>query len=72
MPCGGVAGRCRRNAVPAPTGPLAAIGAIPLDYAGYGIVGLFVAAWIVAIAIWKIGRVEERWSTNLAANGPAR
>ncbi|GAA0221146.1 HoxN/HupN/NixA family nickel/cobalt transporter [Cryptosporangium japonicum] len=50
------------------TGPLAAIGAIPLDYAGYGIVALFVVAWAVAIAVWKFGRVEERWSTGLAAS----
>ncbi|GAA2567994.1 HoxN/HupN/NixA family nickel/cobalt transporter [Winogradskya consettensis] len=46
------------------TGPLAAIGAIPLDYAGYAIVGLFVLAWIAAIAIWRLGRIEQRWSTD--------
>ncbi|WP_433616867.1 HoxN/HupN/NixA family nickel/cobalt transporter [Dactylosporangium sp. CA-139114] len=49
------------------SGPLAAIADIPLDYAGYAIVGLFVAAWVVAIAVWKLGRVEERWSARLAA-----
>jgi nickel/cobalt transporter (NiCoT) family protein len=49
------------------TGPLAAIGDIPLDYAGYGIVALFVAAWVVAIAVWRFGRVEERWSANLTS-----
>lgn len=48
------------------SGPLAAIADIPLDYAGYGIVGLFVVAWLVAIAVWRLGRVEERWSANLA------
>jgi nickel/cobalt transporter (NiCoT) family protein len=48
------------------TGPLAAIASIPLDYAGYGIVGLFVLAWIIAIAVWRFGRVEERWSADLA------
>jgi high-affinity nickel-transport protein len=47
------------------TGPLAAIAAIPLDYAGYGIVALFVAAWAVAIAIWHYGRIEEKWTTHL-------
>ncbi len=46
-------------------GPLAAIASIPLDYAGYGIVLLFVLAWVVALAIWRIGHVEERWSANL-------
>jgi nickel/cobalt transporter (NiCoT) family protein len=46
------------------TGPLAAIGGIPLDYAGYGIVGLFVVSWLVALAVWRFGRVEERWSAT--------
>jgi high-affinity nickel-transport protein len=44
------------------SGPLAAIAAIPLDYAGYGIVALFALAWLVAFAIWRLGRVEQRWS----------
>jgi nickel/cobalt transporter (NiCoT) family protein len=48
------------------TGPLAAIASIPLDYAGYGIVGLFVLTWVVAIAVWRFGRIEERWSATLA------
>jgi nickel/cobalt transporter (NiCoT) family protein len=48
------------------TGPLAAIGDIPLDYAGYGIVALFVLAWLVAIAVWRFGRIEQRWSANLS------
>ncbi|HWN31463.1 MAG TPA: HoxN/HupN/NixA family nickel/cobalt transporter [Pseudonocardia sp.] len=48
------------------SGPLAAIAAIPLDYAGYGIVVLFVVSWLVAFAVWKLGRVEERWSARLA------
>jgi high-affinity nickel-transport protein len=48
------------------TGPLAAIAGIPLDYAGYGIVGLFVAAWAVALIVWRVGRIEERWSAGIA------
>jgi high-affinity nickel-transport protein len=51
------------------SGPLAAIAAIPLDYAGYGIVGLFVLAWIIAIAVWRFGRIEERWTAGLAPTG---
>jgi high-affinity nickel-transport protein len=47
------------------TGPLATIADIPLDYAGYGIVALFFLSWIVAIAIWRFGRIEERWSATL-------
>jgi nickel/cobalt transporter (NiCoT) family protein len=49
------------------SGPIAAVAAIPLDYAGYGIVALFVVAWVVAIGVWRFGRVEERWSAELAA-----
>ena len=43
-------------------GPLAAVAAIPLDRAGYVIVGLFVVAWVGALAVWRYGRIEERWS----------
>lgn len=28
----------------------------------YAIVGLFVATWAISAAIWKFGRIEERWS----------
>lgn len=49
------------------TGPVAAVAAIPLDYAGYGIVGLFVTAWILALAIWHFANIEERWSREPAA-----
>jgi high-affinity nickel-transport protein len=49
------------------SGPIAAVAGIPLDYAGYGIVALFVVAWLVAVAVWRLGRVEERWSAELAA-----
>jgi nickel/cobalt transporter (NiCoT) family protein len=47
------------------TGPLAAVANIPLDYAGYGIVGLFVVSWLVAVAVWRFGRIEEKWSAHL-------
>ncbi len=47
------------------TGPLAAIGGLDLEHVGYGIVALFVLTWAVAITVWKVGRVEERWSAPL-------
>jgi high-affinity nickel-transport protein len=50
------------------SGPLAAIASIPLEYAGYGIVALFFLAWIVALAVWRLGRIEEKWSAKLADN----
>jgi high-affinity nickel-transport protein len=49
------------------SGPLAAIADIPLDYAGYGIVALFVLAWTVAALVWRLARIEERWTADLAA-----
>ncbi|MCK9898277.1 HoxN/HupN/NixA family nickel/cobalt transporter [Frankia sp. AgB32] len=48
------------------SGPLAWIAAINLDHAGYAIVGLFLLAWAVALAVWYFGRIEERWSTGAA------
>jgi len=48
------------------SGPVAAVADIPLDYAGYGIVALFFLSWVVALAVWHFGRIEERWSSDLA------
>jgi high-affinity nickel-transport protein len=28
------------------------------------IVGLFVSTWRLAIVIWRIGRIEERWAAR--------
>jgi high-affinity nickel-transport protein len=47
------------------SGPLAAIANINLDFVGYGIVLLFVVSWLTALAIWRFGRIEERWSQHL-------
>jgi high-affinity nickel-transport protein len=49
------------------SGPLAAIAAINLDYAGYGIVVLFAVCWLVALAVWRIGRIEEKWTADLTS-----
>jgi high-affinity nickel-transport protein len=34
-----------------------------LNTAGFYIVGMFVVVWAGAAAVWRYGRVEERWST---------
>ncbi|AWS43865.1 HoxN/HupN/NixA family nickel/cobalt transporter [Streptosporangium sp. 'caverna'] len=47
------------------SGPLAAIAALDLNYVGYAIVALFVATWIVALAVWRLGRIEQRWSADV-------
>jgi high-affinity nickel-transport protein len=38
-----------------------------LNRAGFLIVGIFVVIWVVALGIWRFGRVEERWETSAAA-----
>jgi high-affinity nickel-transport protein len=43
------------------SGPLAAIGSVNLEFVGFMIVGLFVAAWVIALAVWRFGQVEKRW-----------
>src|SRR5581483_1680127 len=50
-------------------GPIAAVASIPLDYAGYAIVGLFVLAWLVALAVWRFGHIEEKWSPATRESG---
>ncbi|MDO8210314.1 HoxN/HupN/NixA family nickel/cobalt transporter [Conexibacter sp. CPCC 206217] len=38
---------------------------LDLNLLGYVVVGLFVATWAIAIAVWRYGRIEERWSAGL-------
>ena len=44
------------------SGPVAAVGSLDLQFVGFLIVGLFVAAWAIALGVWRFGRVEERYS----------
>jgi high-affinity nickel-transport protein len=44
------------------SGPLAAIGALEMNFVGYVVVGLFVVTWAVALSIWRFGRIEERFA----------
>lgn len=48
-------------------GPLAWLGGLELDAVGYAIVGLFVGTWLLALAVWKLGRVEKRWASRIGA-----
>ncbi|GIF20746.1 nickel/cobalt efflux system [Paractinoplanes tereljensis] len=57
------------------SGPLAAIGGLDLNYVGFVIVGLFVATWVVALLVWRFGRIEERFQaavTTAGAGAPPR
>jgi high-affinity nickel-transport protein len=46
------------------SGPLAAIGSADLESVGFVIVGMFVVVWLIAVAVWRFGRVEERFSPS--------
>jgi len=52
------------------TGVLATIGSVDLNRVGYWVVGLFVATWAVALAVWRLGRIEQRWEANLGTMHP--
>jgi high-affinity nickel-transport protein len=32
-----------------------------INTAGFIIVGMFAVTWLVALAIWRFGRIEQRW-----------
>jgi high-affinity nickel-transport protein len=36
-----------------------------LNTLGFVIVGLFVATWVIALLIWRFGRIEEKWSSGM-------
>jgi high-affinity nickel-transport protein len=48
------------------SGPLAWIGNLDLNQVGYLIVALFVLTWVVALTVWRFGRIEEKWNAGLA------
>jgi nickel/cobalt transporter (NiCoT) family protein len=49
------------------SGPLAAVARVDLNHVGYFVVLLFVLTWLVAVAVWRLGRVEEKWTARLQA-----
>ena len=48
------------------SGPLVWMASLDLEFVGFAIVGLFVVTWAVAVAVWRLGRSEERWSQSAA------
>jgi high-affinity nickel-transport protein len=44
-----------------------------INTAGFIIVAMFVATWVISLAIWRFARIEERWSAGMqrAAAGAA-
>jgi nickel/cobalt transporter (NiCoT) family protein len=41
-----------------------------INIAGFCIAGLFVLVWAAALAYWRLGRVEDRWSATVPAESP--
>ena len=44
---------------------------VDLNYVGYAIVALFASTWVVALAIWRFGHIEEKWTAKLQRTEPA-
>ncbi len=38
---------------------------LDLNVIGFGIVGLFVLTWVVALAVYRFARIEDKWSARL-------
>jgi nickel/cobalt transporter (NiCoT) family protein len=46
--------------------PWDVVSGLDLNYVGYAIVALFVLTWVVALTVWRVGRIEERWTAGMA------
>lgn len=41
-----------------------------INKAGFAIAGLFALTWLIAVALWRYGRVEARWQSTLGTPDP--
>ena len=46
-------------------GPWAVINGLDLGRLGYLVVALFAVTWLLSVALWKAGRIEQRWLAAL-------
>jgi high-affinity nickel-transport protein len=46
------------------------VSSLDLNYVGYAIVGLFIVTWVLALAVWRLGRIEEKWTAKLDVPDP--
>jgi high-affinity nickel-transport protein len=53
------------------SGPIGWIAGLDLNAVGYAIVGLFVVTWAGALAFWKFGKVEQKWSAGMRETAAA-
>ncbi|MEV6118770.1 HoxN/HupN/NixA family nickel/cobalt transporter [Streptomyces sp. NPDC052109] len=48
------------------------LGGLDLNTLGFVVVGLFLVTWAAALAVWKFGRIEEKWTAGVRpADQPA-
>ena len=48
------------------------VGKFDINRAGFVVVGIFVLTWVVALAFWHFGQVEEKWELQAAQAREAR
>jgi high-affinity nickel-transport protein len=42
---------------------------VDISLLGLVIVGMFLAAWAIALGVWRFGRIEQRWGERLDRAG---
>jgi high-affinity nickel-transport protein len=42
-----------------------------INRAGFMIAALFVVVWVVALVVWRMGKVEARWEESLVTSQPS-
>jgi high-affinity nickel-transport protein len=42
------------------------MGAFDINTAGFVIVGMFIVTWVVALAVWHYGKIEQKWDARQA------
>ncbi len=47
------------------------IGGFNINKAGYVIVGVFVVTWAISLAIWRFGKIEQRWDLSATQAEPS-
>jgi high-affinity nickel-transport protein len=41
------------------------VAGLDINYVGYAIVASFAIAWLIALAVWRFGRIEQKWSAGI-------
>src|SRR4051794_18590384 len=42
---------------------------VDMNAVGFAIVGLFVLTWAVALVVWRVARIEEKWAAGMGGTG---